>query len=169
MTEEPAVKIQRHLGSGVLVDTNLLLAYSVGLYDDVSGYSIINSFRYTKGKYNTGDFEVLLALLERFDVRVTTPHILTEVSNMLGQLSEPARAICFDLLRRTIPTLRELNISSERLSDDEAFVRFGIADTAIRKVAEDSYLVLTDDFRLSGHLDKIGIDVLNFHHVKLLG
>ena len=169
MTEEPAVKTQRHLGSGVLVDTNLLLAYFVGLCDDVSGYSTINSFRYTKGKYETGDFEVLLALLERFDTRVTTPHILTEVSNMLGQLSEPARAICFDLLRRTIPTLRELNISSERLSEDEAFVRFGIADTAIRKVAEGSYLVLTDDFRLSGHLDSIGIDALNFHHIKLLG
>lgn len=147
----------------------MLLAYFVGLYDDISGYSIINSFRYTKGKYDTGDFEVLLALLERFDTRVTTPHILTEVSNMLGQLSDPARSICFDLLRRTIPTLRELNISSERLSEDEAFVRFGIADTAIRKVAEGSYLVLTDDFRLSGHLDNIGIDALNFHHIKLLG
>lgn len=88
---------------------------------------------------------------------------------MLGQLSEPARTVCFDLLKQAIPTLRELNISSERLSDDEAFVRFGIADTAIRKVAEGSYLVLTDGFRLSGHLDKIGIGVLNFHHVKLLG
>lgn len=167
MAEEPAVKIRRHLGSGVLVDTNLLLACFVGLYDEVSGY-IINNFRYTKGKYDTEDFEVLLALLKRFDAQVTTPHILTEVSNMLGQLSEPAREICFDLLKQTIPALRELNISSERLSDDEAFVRFGIADTAIRKVAEGSYLVLTD-FRLSGHLDKIGIDALNFHHVKLLG
>ena len=169
MPEDAASKIQRHLGSGILVDTNLLLAYFVGLYDDVSGYRIINNFRYTRGRYDTGDFETLLALLERFDNRVTTPHILTEVSNMLGQLSEPARAACFDLLKRTMPPLNEVNVSGRRLSDDEAFTRFGVADTAVRIAAEGSYLVLTDDFRLSGYLDKIGVDVLNFHHVKRLG
>lgn len=168
MPEDVASKIRRHLRSGVLVDTNLLLVYFVGLYDSVSGYQVINNFKYTKGRYDTGDFDVLIALLERFDTRITTPHILTEVSNMLGQLSDPARTTCFELLKQTIPSLHELSISSTQLSDDEAFLKFGIADTAIRKVAEDSYLVLTDDFRLAGYLDRIGIDALNFHHIKLL-
>lgn len=167
MSDEVASRIQRHLRSGVLVDTNLLLVYFIGLYDRISGYQAINSFRYTKGKYSTGDFNLLFTLLERFNSQVVTPHILTEVSNMLGHLSDPARETCFELLKRTIPSLHEHSVSSERLSEDEAFTKFGITDTSILEAAE-PYLVLTDDHRLAGYLDKIGIDALNFQHIKLL-
>ena len=167
MSEEVASRIQRHLRSGVLVDTNLLLVYFIGLYDRISGYQVIDSFRYTKGKYSTGDFDILFALLDRFDNQVVTPHILTEVSNMLGHLLDPARETCFDLLKRTMPSLHEHGVSGIRLSENEVFTRFGVTDTSILEVAG-PYLVLTDDYRLAGYLNKIGIDALNFQHIKLL-
>lgn len=168
MSEDAASKIRRHLRSGVLVDTNLLLVYFIGLYDNASGYRVIDSFRYTKGKYTTGDFDILSSILERFDCWITTPHILTEVSNMLGHLSDPARQFCFELLKRTIPSLNEHNVSGRELSKAETFVEFGVTDTSILKVAAKPYLVLTDDYRLSGYLNKAGMDALNFHHIKLL-
>lgn len=169
MIEEPAVKIRRHLRSGILVDTNLLLVYFVGLYDSVSGYRVIDSFKHTRGKYNTGDFERLSALIEQFHSQITTPHILTEVSNMLGQLIDPARETCFGLMREIIPSLEERSVAARDMSRDAMFVKFGVADSGIRGAALEPCLVLTDDFPLSGYLDKIGVDVLNYQHVKLLG
>lgn len=168
MSEDPAAKIRRHLRSGVLVDTNLLLVYFVGLYDTVSGYTLINSFKHTKGKYTTKDFEILSALLERFSKQIITPHILAEVSNMLGQLKEPAKETCFGLLKEIVPSLEERVVSAQELCDHEAFVSLGVADTSIIKVASEPCLILTDDFRLSGYLDKTGVDTLNFRHVRLL-
>lgn len=95
MADELASQIRAYQRSGVLVDTNLLLVYFVGLYDTATGYRIINAFRYTKGTYTAGDFEILLSFLQRFRTVVTTPHILAEVSNSLsGELTEPARDLC---------------------------------------------------------------------------
>jgi hypothetical protein len=168
MSEDPAVKIRRHLRSGVLVDTNLLLVYFVGLYDNVSGYQLINSFRYTKGTYDTGDFEVLSNLLGRFDKQIITPHILTEVGNSLGQLTGPAKEACFELLKRIVPSLEERTVGSRELCEDDAFNELGVAETSIVKVTTEPCLVLTDDFHLSGYLDKIGVDAVNFRHIKLL-
>lgn len=169
MIEEPDVKIRRHLRSGILVDTNLLLVYLVGLYDSVSGYQVIDGFRYTRGRYTTGDFERLAAVMEQFGNRITTPHILAEVSNMLGHLADSARETCFGLMKEIIPSLEERGVPAGDLSRDNMFVQFGVADSGIRKAAAEPCLVLTDDYRLSGYLDKIGIDALNFQHIKLLG
>lgn len=87
MPEDPAARITRHLRNGLLVDTNLLLVYFVGNYDYATGYRLINRSRYTKGIYEPGDFEILDALLNRFRNRITTPHVLAEVSNLIKQLS----------------------------------------------------------------------------------
>lgn len=168
MSEDPAAKIRRHLRSGILVDTNLLLVYFVGLYDSVSGYNLIGSLRYTKGKYSSEDFEVLSAFLERFDKQIITPHVLTEVGNMLGQLKDPARELCFGLLKNVAPALEKRTVSVRELCEADAFVGLGVADSSIAKVAAQPCLVLTDDFRLSGYLDSIGIDALNFRQIKSL-
>ena len=150
------------------MDTNLLLVYFLGLYDIVSGYQIINSFRYTKGKFTTRDFDLLSALIRRFDSQITTPHILTEVSNMLGHLTDPARETCFGLMKVIVPSLDERSIPAENLTQDDIFIKFGLTDTGIRKVVTKPCLVLTDDYRLSGYLEKVGVDALNFHHIRFL-
>lgn len=113
------------------MDTNLLLVYFLGLYDAVSGYQIINSFRYTKGSYGDEDFEILSELLKRFDKRITTPHILAEVSNMLGQLREPARETCFGFLKTIVPSFEERTTSARELCGEPAFMDLGVADTGI--------------------------------------
>lgn len=162
----PASKIDRHRGNGVLVDTNLLLVYLIGFYDYASGYQTINRSRYTKGTYESGDFDVLNAVLEMFRERITTPYLLAEVSNLINQLPTGADTFCIGLLKNTIPALQERAAPAKELTEEDAFVAFGVADTSIIKAAREPCLVLTDDFKLSGYMAANGMDVLNFHEVK---
>lgn len=62
--------------------------------------------------------------------------------------------------------MEERAVPAEELAKEDAFVTFGVADISIIKAAEDSCLVLTDDRKLSGYMDKIGMDALNFHDIK---
>ncbi len=164
-----ASKIRRYRRSGVLVDTNLLLVYLIGLYDTATGYQLINSFKYTKGHYVAGDFDVLLAFLEQFDVRVTTPHILTEVSNSIElELNYTARDLCLGLIQETIPaTFQEHHAPANELLAEDLFRTYGVADMGIlRSAVAGSYLVLTDDGRLSPYLNYVGISTISLSEIK---
>ncbi len=167
MQEDPAAKINRHRRTGLLVDANLLLVYFIGNYDYATGYHLVNESRYTRGRYRPEDFEVLDALLKHFHVRITTPHILAEVSNLINTLPAGASQFCIELLRDTIPVLQERSVSANDLVEGDEFLVFGVADTSIIKaVASEPCLTLTDDFKLSGYMRENGMDVLNFHEIK---
>ena len=45
-------------------------------------------------------------------------------------------------------------------------MKFGLADTAIADIAANSYLVMTVDFRLAGHITSAGADAINFNHLR---
>lgn len=94
--------IGRYRANGLLIDTNLLLLYIVGAYDpgQIEGFSRTEQF-------DPDDFAVLYSFVQRFDLVVTTPHVLTETSNLLGGLSGHVRTGCFDLLRMIISLMRE--------------------------------------------------------------
>lgn len=156
--------IGKHRRTGVVVDTNLLLLYFVGTYDR----GLIERWGRTNDRFVSVDYETLRLVLSQFDKLVVTPHVLTEVSNMLGYLSEPARTACFEqfaLAIRSSLMEEELTFATE-LSDDAAFFLFGIADASILEAAAGSYLVLTDDFPLYGYLMSKGVDVLNFNEIR---
>jgi hypothetical protein len=52
------------------------------------------------------------------------------------------------------------------LTKTDAFVRFGLTDTAIGSLASKNLLVLTVDLRLVGYLQKKNVDVVNFNHLR---
>lgn len=157
--------LRRYRNTGVLVDTNMLLLYFVGAYDPQQ----IIRFRRTRDRFVQEDFDTLKLVLGQFEIVVTTPHVLTEVSNLLGQLSGQLREGCFGLLARSIARMREQNTSGVSLSESPAFIKFGITDAAILDAALGKHLVLTDDFRLAGYLGSRGVDVLNFNNIRTLG
>lgn len=146
---------------GVLVDANLLLLYVVGTYDP----RWIERFKRTS-EYTIDDFELLDRLLAQFQTAVTTPPILTEVSNLLGHLDEQPRRACTVLLRRLIQELEEVHRPSEEVSEHPFFVRFRLTDTGLAEVAAGSYLVVTDDFPLYHALGNDEQAVLNFNHIR---
>jgi hypothetical protein len=155
--------IQTHRKKGILVDANLLLLYFVGFFDR----SQIQRFKRTR-QFTPEDHDVLVSLLQSFDKWVTTPNILTEVSNLSGQFGEPVRSSYFKAFSRGISLLKEQYVESSRTAEGEHFVSMGLTDTAILSLAVAGHLVLTDDFPLAQRLQKIGADVINFNHVRTL-
>lgn len=155
--------IGRYRNAGVLVDTNLLLLYFIGICDRGQ----IERFRRTKDRFVAEDFETLMRVLKSFDTVVTTPHVLTEVSNLLGHLSGQTKATCFGLFAQHISSWNEKHTPAKNLSSSPAFVKFGMADVSIEDAAQ-GYLILTDDFPLSGYLSSKGLDVLNFNNIRTL-
>ncbi len=167
MPEDPTLKIRRHLRNGVVVDSGLLVVYFVGLYQDATGLPLWQTLKQTKGSFYRDDYEFLLGFLQKFRKQVVTPHILTEVSNMLGHLNEPARETCFGLLRAHTAVLEERFVEAAEITSEEAFLRLGLTDVGILRVASAApYLVLTIDAPLVGQLNKIGVDALLFRDIR---
>lgn len=153
--------LRRHRRAGVLVDTNILLLLVVGSYDRAP----VPRFKRT-AQYTVEDFDLAMRLTRRFARVVTTAGILTEVSNLAGQLGGAARAACFAVFARNIQLLDERPVDSAAVARTPEFVRFGLTDAAILAVAQGGYLVLTDDLRLSGYLASRDLPVLNFTHLR---
>ena len=70
----------------VLVDANLMLVFVVGSYEPL----YVSKHKNTRG-YSSEDFYLLRELLAQTHARITTPHILTEVSNLLAQSEGPVK------------------------------------------------------------------------------
>lgn len=162
MSAYAAPLIQRHRRSSVIIDTNILLLYFVGSLDR----TLITTFKRTRNSFVVEDYDTIYHLLGAFAQVVTTANILTEVSNLAGQLSEHLKPDYFALFARGIALLAEQHVSSTDVAALPEFARFGLTDAGILHVARDGYLVLTDDFRLSQYLSSVGVDALNFNHIR---
>lgn len=146
---------------GLLIDTNLLLLYSVGKTERAR----IQRFKRTV-KFTVEEFDLLKRFLRLFTKVVTTPHVLTEVSNLMGQLPQDLYALFYGALVSQIAVLEERYTSSVSLAATTHFTRFGLTDSAIAELAPGQYLVLTDDLNLFGYLQNRGIDAINFNHLR---
>ena len=154
--------IQRYKQTGIFVDTNILLLYFIGAFDQ----NLIPKFKRTR-QFTVEDHTILVRILDFFDKVVTTPNILTEVSNLSGQLGEPAKSHYFKKFSSDITLLEEEYVASKDVADMQEFVRFGLTDTGIVHLTKGKYLVLTDDFPLSQYLQSAGVDVINFNHIRI--
>ncbi|MGO8790527.1 MAG: PIN domain-containing protein [Terriglobia bacterium] len=154
--------INTYRTKGLLIDTNLLLLLFVGFH----GRKGIQRFKRTI-QFTPEDFDCLARVIRLFKLVVTTPSVLTEVSNLLGQLPEGTRRPVFQILSRAIPTFHENFTSSRDLAQAPCFPKFGLTDAGIVQSAKGELLVLTDDFRLAGYLASHGIDVINFNHLRM--
>ena len=123
--------------------------------------------RAIKSSFTVEEFELLATIIGQFDVLITTPHVLTEVSNLAGRLPARLHIPFRTFFANVINQLLEQNASAADLSLAPHFVRFGIADTAISLVAPGKYFVLTEEVALYSLLSANGVDVMNFNHVRL--
>lgn len=164
MNEYITTLIQKYKRLGILVDTNILLVYFVGLYSP----ELIPKFKRTE-KFTMDDYGTIVTLLEFFDNRVTTPHILTEVSNFIGQLPSNTKFDCYGVFSKALAVLTEQYLPAQEIAaSGVVFSQFGLTDAGIALLVKDKYLVLTDDLRASHNLANSGIDVLNFNHIREL-
>jgi rRNA-processing protein FCF1 len=151
----------KYKNKGLLIDTNLLLVYFVGIYDR----NLIGNFKRTI-TFTIEDFEKLQRAFIFFDRIVTTPNILTEVNSLSNQLPENIKLKYFDKIKEQISRLEESYVESKVICELTHFPKFGLTDTGIINLVKDNYLVLTDDFRLANYLEKIEVDVINFNRLR---
>jgi hypothetical protein len=161
--KQPEELLMEYKSKGVLIDTNLLLLYFIGVYDPRR----ISKFKRTM-TFVIDDFYTLSGFFNLFSKVVTTPNILTEVSNLAGQLPENLKPYFYTIFGRHLSLLEEHYITSGKLSSTPQFAKLGLTDSGIMDLSRGQYLVLTDDFRLAGYLDSQGIDVINFNHLRTM-
>jgi rRNA-processing protein FCF1 len=146
----------------LLVDTNLLLLLFIGTFDP----SRITKFKRTQ-QFSIQDFDLLVNFLKPFEV-ITTPHILTEISNLGGQLSHDFLRAFFTVYAKLVQRLKEITRDSSEIVRSELFVPFGLTDAAIGLICSDSIAVLTDDKRLASLLAAKGTQVLSFDALRAM-
>lgn len=146
---------------GLLVDTNLMLLLLVGLYDTQQ----IPKFKRTK-EFTIENYETLARFVSAFKKVITTPNILTEVNSLSNQLSENLKHQYYNVFTQVISQFLEFYQPSVNLVSSAEFAKFGLTDSGIASLAKDTYLVLTDDFKLSNYLQSQKVDVINFNHLR---
>lgn len=106
--------LQKYQSRGLLVDTSLFLLFLAGRIEPVD----LNAFRPVRNQgYTLKDLELLLAIMNSFPRLVTTPHVLTEISNHADtRLLRQAALV--------IPALQEEFVCSKELSKREGFTQF---------------------------------------------
>ncbi len=155
--------IMSYKPKGLLVDTNLLLLYFIGAYDPER----ISRFERTMA-FTIDEFLLLAMFLGLFEKIITTPNILTEVSNLSGQLPENLRAFFWEDFAGRMLDLQESYTPSTTISASPHFTKFGLTDSGIVGLVKDKYLVLTDDLKLAAYLQNLDIDVINFNHIRAI-
>jgi hypothetical protein len=155
--------VQKYRRKGILVDANLLVVLLVGKLDPAH----LNNCRATKS-FTPDDFSLLRWIVEQFDTLVTTPHILTEVSNLAGRLPQPLLEEFRVVFRGIVKSLSEQSRPAMDIAWDAQFIKFGLTDTAITMIVPGHYLVLSDDLPLCGLLQRKKVDVINFNNIRYL-
>lgn len=146
----------------VLVDTNLLVLLIIGSVAP----SHISRVGRTRG-YSEDDYHVARSIVNRFACAATTPHVLTETSNLVlqgvwGGLAEEV----VKRLRGIYITADERFVPAHKLFRDRFAASFGLADSAIIDAARRGCTVLSDDLALSLAVESLGLAAINFNHLR---
>jgi hypothetical protein len=161
MTAGRKKRSKRRVTQGLILDTNLLLVFVVGWYDPLA----VNRFRRTD-KYSEPDFYRLRDWFFRYEKRITTPHILAEVSNFLGHAEGPVKESYFRAFSEVISQLIEVHIPASDVLPHLHLSAFGLTDLAILQVAREGYHVLTADSPLAHYLSRQGIVAADYNDLR---
>lgn len=116
--------------------------------------------------YTSDDFLLLDHHLRQYDEFLITPGVATEVSNLLGSLDGKYLGTARAILQERLQVWEEVHAPSRELSLSPAFLWAGLTDVGIRSAAREAITVLTDDGPLYAWLQKEGVRVMNFTHLR---
>jgi rRNA-processing protein FCF1 len=158
--------IREHRDTGVLVDTNMLLVYLVGLLEPVL-VERVNPNR----AYSLRDFERVATVLSQFKTLIVTPAILAEVTNLAAsRLLDFHNGQFLRMLASALPTSRytERLVKLDSVCARKGFALFGFTDATVEEVGASGVPVFTDDSKLYERLSSLSIKVFNYNHIRML-
>ena len=138
----------------LLLDSNLLLLLLIGSLDR----DLVRNFKRTSS-FSDSDFDLLQDIVVRSGGIITTPHVLTEVSNLANSLRDDLKPSFSQIFKVSIAHFEERFTAATELSQDPLF-RFGMTDTSLHHAANDA-IVLTEDGRFAAQLAKRGVAVMS--------
>jgi hypothetical protein len=159
LAENPVLK--PHVGKPVILDSNLLLLQWCASFDSglVSSFKRLNCFQIP-------DIDLLSETLKVFSAVRTTPHVLTEVSNLANSLPKWVKEDWTEHFSRRIQVIPEEWTAAATIAAGD-FMWLGLTDAALAALAR-THVILTIDFPLSNSLESQGLNVINFTHLRSL-
>ncbi len=147
--------------NGLLIDSNLLVLFTVGTVNPVR----IPSFKRTS-RYDRDAFDLLVRVMSRYDQIYTVAHVMAEVSN-LTDLNGQERLQARRILATTVALFEEPHVASSEAAGAAPYEDLGLADSAISIVARQTKCsVLTDDLGLYLSLLREDLPAVNFTHLR---
>ncbi len=142
------------MARGLIIDTNLLLLLVIGAVEE--GRHIGTSKRLNA--FNIEDYDNVLEFMKGYSSVYITPYIAAEVSNLID-LDGRAGVKAYLVARELFDFFSQIDVS---ISDDCAsdyYLRFGIADSSIIRLASD-YDIFTYDNRMLTALYEVSPDAI---------
>jgi len=147
----------------VVLDTNLALLLIVGLTN--------RNYIAKHGRlaaYRVDDYDLLSLLIESYAGIVFCPNVLTETSNLLGQIKEPIRRELYETFATVVelPAVVEKYVGSRDVVRDRPFQRLGLTDAVLLTLSESDGVLLTADLALYLEAKRAGRDAFNYNHIR---
>lgn len=149
----------------VAIDSNLLLLLVVGMTNReyVSKHKRLREF-------TLEDYDLLQDQLAVATDIIVTPNTLTETSNLIDHIADPARSQIYskfrDLLR--LPEAKEIHVTGISASERIELPRLGLTDCALLEVCDAGTPLITVDLKLFLAAIGKGGQALNFNHLRRL-
>lgn len=148
-----------HVGKPAILDSNLLLLKWCADFDPtlVGHFKRLNAFQIQ-------DIELLSETLRVFSALKTTPHVLTEVSNLANALPTWIKHAWSQHFAEKIQLVEEERIPAATVASGD-LMWLGLTDAALAMLARTN-VILTLDFPLFNSLESRGLNVINFTHLR---
>jgi hypothetical protein len=143
----------------IVLDASLLLLLVVGL----TSRRYIGSHKRLQ-TYGIADFVRLKSMIDAAQRVLVTPNTLTEASNLVGHIGEPARTQIYRQFRMIAKLFEEQYVESRRAVEEREFLRLGLADAVQLGLAAQAHTLLTVDLDLYIAAIDRGFDAINFRH-----
>lgn len=151
----------------VILDTNLLVLFVVGS----AGEQYLDMHKRVQIIDPRSAYALLAQYLERFNELVATPNTLTETSNLIRLIGEPAKTYLTATLQKLVITWPECYITSRDAALQPEFARLGLTDATLlalarRELNSPRSCLLTMDLDLYLAAAATGLNVVNFNHLR---
>jgi hypothetical protein len=160
MSSNSKALMAAYAGWPVILDSNLLLLRWCGLID----VSLLKTFKRLQG-FDLNDIQVLGEVLSALGDLKTTPHVLTEVSNLANSLSSWRKPAWTNFLASQVNLIEEQWEPATRILQDAALALFGLTDAAIARLAR-THVILSVDWPLCNYLATRGLAAINFNYLS---
>ena len=147
----------------VAVDSNLLLLLVVGM----TSRDYVGKHKRLK-EFTVDDFDLLQEQLSVATEIVVTPNTLTETSNLIDHIADPARTKIYETLRSLVksPGAKEIYVASVGAVENSELPRLGLTDCVLLDACSTGTPLITVDLRLFLAAISRGDKALNFNHLR---